>query len=282
MAGAGDRRSIGFRLRDRGGGGIADIALRVRRSGFGLTLALYQAQPFLIRVGGATASILFLEPRRSIQLSQLALFAAITTTAVVGLPTRRTTGEPRSRRVMRGVPPVATIVALGYLVTAQGVELVDRDRPLVCRGEKPEICVASPYRDRADRARAYLGPYLEALTDIGIEPPTTFSQSPTRSIGEGSVPDEMLMGHQPIRAEAGSMGPGGVAVLGAYLPDFCDIYAHSSVNAAYNTATLWLTSLTSPHVLEDPSTPAVLRSGDHAAKGAYLGSALATLRDCPT
>lgn len=247
---------------------------------FGLTLVLYLAQPFLIKVGGATSSTLFLEPRPAIQVGQLVLFGAITATALLGLPARAAVRPPQARRVAYAVAPAIAVGAIGYLVTVPGLEWRDRDRPLVCHGERPAICVASPYRDRADWPLPYLEPYVEALDDMGIEPPRTFTQAVDRPAGQGAIPDELLRGHPPAAGPYRSIGPGGAAVLGGYLGSSCDIFASPDLQAAYDLAERWLTSITTPDVLDDPTVAPVLRTGSHAARSAALQDAFTTLATC--
>ena len=247
---------------------------------FAATLMAYLAQPFLVQVGGATASILFLKPRPAVQLGQLTFFAAIAASALVGLRAQPGGREPLLRRMVHGIGPLVAVAATVVLVTLPGTEFLDQDRLLVCEGDRPTICVTPAYRDRIDWPRRYLAPPIESLDRMGIAAPTTFSQAIDRPAGQGSIPDELLRGHPPEAGPSGSTGPGGLAVLGAYLANSCDIFAQPELQAAYELADRWLASLTTPEVLDDPTAPAILRTADGDAKAGALQHAFATLAAC--
>jgi hypothetical protein len=249
---------------------------------FVTTLVAYLTQPLLIKVGGATSSTLFLEPQRSIQVGQLLLYAAIAATALTGRAPRSSARPPRSRRLAHDLAALIAIGAVGFLVTVPDLELRARERPLVCQGTSPKICVASPYRDRIQWPRPYLQPYLDALEGIHIVPPATFSQALDRPAGEGSLPDELLRGHPAAAGPFQSVGPGGSAVLAAYLSDSCDLATNAKAQAAYDLADRWLASITAPGILDDPMVPAVLRHGDDAERAIALQHAFATLASCTT
>lgn len=258
---------------------IALVAPVVSVAAFAFTLVAYITQPHLVKVGGATASLLFLRPRPIIQGAQMVFFAGLVIAVLAGL---RTDVRAPVRRPVVLVGPALAGAGLLVLVTVPGLEFSSRRVPMVCDGKVPQICVSRPYRDRIGWPRPYLEPYLEALSDLGIEPPRTFTQSDHRKLGEGSIPDELLRGHPAPTGPLQSLGPGGEALLGAWMPPFCDVWTSTEVAEAFDGTERWLRSVLSDRLeADDPTVPPVLLHGTRTERADWLRSQIAVLGTCP-
>lgn len=254
------------------------IAPVVSVAAFGSTLVAYTTQPYLVKVGGATASLVFLQPRLLIQGAQLLFYAGIVAMSLAGLRTDARAAVGR-RYVLVG--PVLAAAGLATLVLAPGLEFSDREVPLVCDAREPEVCVARPYRDRIGWPRPHLEPYLVALDDLGVEPPRTFTQSVRRDLGDGSIPDALLLGHPDPIGPFASLGPGGQAFLDAWMRPSCDLWSDPEVARAFDGVEQWLRSIVSdPLDPSDPAVPTVLLRGSTQEQADWLRDQIAILSTC--
>ena len=178
------------------------VAPVVAVAAFAFTLLAHTTQPYLVKVGGATASLLFLRPRPFIQVAQLVFFGGIVISALRGV---RTDVRACASRPSVIVGPVLAAAGFIVLTTVPGLEFLSRPQPMVCDGEEPEICVAQPYRDRISWPRPYLVPYLAALRDLDIGPPSRFTQSDRRAPGVDVPPASWALLLHPVGSVSASV-----------------------------------------------------------------------------
>lgn len=133
---------------------------------FVLLMATYMVVPDkFAKVGGATASLLGLRPRPSIQLGQVLELAglAVLVLALVAGPRR----SSRVRVVAAGGALVA-LVGVGVLIRAPQNEFERVGFTVACRGSAPEICLAEGWQAADGELRALLGRYDRSLAAAGL------------------------------------------------------------------------------------------------------------------
>ncbi|MEU3715160.1 hypothetical protein [Streptomyces californicus] len=133
--------------------------------------------PFVV-VGGASGSLIGLQPRIGTQVAQIVCYTLVTLT-VLELGSWAAT----SRRS----PHTAAVDALSFLEAGSAVLLVARP-PLmleartgdvVCTGEAPRICLGRSYTRFGPGLRSRITPYTEDLESIGIEPRPSSGRTPS-------------------------------------------------------------------------------------------------------
>ncbi len=242
---------------------------------FGLTLLAYIATPKLVQVGGATADLIGLELRPSIQIGQLTWFGAVIGVALLGA------GRGRAR------VPAAAVVAWAALVGSAAFLLADDGTPfrsvpvsVVCAGTRPQVCVARPYRRRLRHIEPALRPYLHELHAMGVRAPARFTQAPDPPAGVGRLGFDLVTGR---RWPAGTLGttPAGAAVVSALIPPTCDVTSSPATLAASDRVEAW--ALTVAHPALDPAAwlaPDARPPLEPVARARWLGQAIAVLRRC--
>ncbi|WP_030334413.1 hypothetical protein [Streptomyces sp. NRRL B-1381] len=227
--------------------------------------------PFVV-VGGASGSLIGLQPRIGTQVAQIVCYTLVTLT-VLALGSWAAT----SRRS----PHTAAVVALSFLVAGSAVHLAARP-PLmleartgdvVCTGEAPRICLGRSYTRFGPGLRSRITPYTEALESIGIEPPSQFRQDAVHA-SDGVVPvdlgdvtsgDDRLLG----------------SVLGAYYDDRCEMRPGSDFQRAFDNSVYWLAEAagSATYVGSEGVAPAIVR-GTPDQKAGAARRAFAELADC--
>jgi hypothetical protein len=240
---------------------------------FSVILFLYVVDYDLVRVGGATASLLGLAPRPGLQVGQTALY--LTTAAWAILWAGRARGEGLANQLpSRMAGALAVVLALGLFVN-QGPDFRRRPVTFRCSGDPP-ICLAPGYDQHTDFVRAELTPYLEALREIGAPLPVRFEQGRSSDL-VGSISDELALG----RSDPDLNYPTS-PIMSAYAGVFrCDTYRNAGVNQAWHGFNAWLKAVGGNRGSLDSSfVPEVLRTGSREEQAAWLRSAIDRLRRC--
>jgi len=106
---------------------------------FAVTIVGYIVEPTLVRVGGATASLVSLEPDPAVGLGQIIFYLILTSFMILGV-------------TLRGTPRIVAAVGLALALVAVGVPLASAPATLrlvspavVCEGSTPEICLTAEY-----------------------------------------------------------------------------------------------------------------------------------------
>jgi len=165
----------------------------------------------LVKVGGASASLVGLQQAGSVIQNQVVFFG-FATVAIGGV------AVARLRRSGWAVPAGAAVIALVGLVPLlnwTGEPLVAVDEPMVCSGESPRICVAEPYERFVPDLRSRLDPMVERLQVQGVAVPVEVRQAFYLGMdpGVGAVAQEALVSEDPQAAE--------FALVSAWLHDEC-------------------------------------------------------------
>lgn len=186
---------------------------------FAVVLVLYVVNYDLVRVGGATASLLGLAPRPELQMAQIAIYAGVASGALLLIPRLRPlpAGDHLDRLGLACLA-VSAGVALAVLALP-GDDFRVRPEVEVCTGT-PAICLASGYRSQSDEIREALAPYLAAAARAGLPSPERFVQDfdEARRDLVGWIPPELARGHDSTPY---------YTVLDAYAADACDPLRHS-------------------------------------------------------
>lgn len=243
---------------------------------FGLTLLAFVDAPKLVQVGGATADLIGLELRPSIQLGQLAWFAGITGVALLGAAPGR--GARASLAVV--VAWAALVGSAAFLLADDGTPFRSVPVAVACAGTRPQVCVARPYRRRLHHIEPALRPYLHELHALGMRAPARFTQAPDPPAGVGRLGFDLVAGR---RWPAGTLGttPAGAAVVSALIPPTCDVTSSPATLAASDRVEAWALTVAHPALDPDAWLAADARPPrDPAARARWLRQAIAVLHRC--
>ncbi|MFG3398852.1 hypothetical protein [Streptomyces parvus] len=227
--------------------------------------------PFIV-VGGASGSLIGLQPRIDTQVAQVICYLLLTLAALA-------LGSWVATHYRR--PHTALVVVLACLTAASAVHLANRP-PLmlearkgdvVCTGEAPKICLGRSYTRFEPDLRARITSYTTALESIGINPPAQFRQDATHAsagvvpidLGDVTSSNDMLLG----------------SVLGAYYDNRCDMRPGSNFQHAFDNSIYWLAKAAdSPtYVGTEGVDPAIVK-GTPDQKAAAARKAFADLATC--
>jgi hypothetical protein len=255
--------AAGYRARSPLAAPLATVAT------FSIILVLYMVDYDLVRVGGATGSLLGLAPRPGLQVAQAALYLAVAAWAIIR---SGQSGGVADRRVASfAIAGVATVLAAGLFIS-QGDDFATRPVQLRCEGSPP-VCLAPGYdgdRRAVDRA---LGPLLEGLATVGAPVPKRFVQDyDDQGDLVGSVSNELALGDA---SEAR------YAIASAFLGSGCDLLGDPAVHQAWSGLLDWLDSLGGGVISPgDPTVPEVLKSGSPEEQAAWIRDAVGRMRRC--
>ena len=239
---------------------------------FVVTLLTYSAEPGLfVEIGGATASLLGLAPRRSLQIAQTAFWMAMSVLAAA----IACWACDRRRR-----PAQATLVlaASAALVAAVVIIELGTDRfdevsvSADCEGSQPEICLADGYGDLRPELTVQIAELYASLADAGIALPDRVAQAYSDT-DEGK--DSMYLGatDELTQVEIVAM------VLGSMMPVDCDLFATQTAFQAYNDLAYWLGSELGQSV-HGPTVSRELTGDDRTAALEVVHERAATLALC--
>ncbi len=230
----------------------------------------------LLDVGGASASMLGLAPRPSLQVSQILLYLALALAALSSPMWAR--GRTVARRAGATLAVSVVLAAAAANVVRQGPDHFQRvPTPLRCIGAEPEVCVGPGYARLAADARALLLPYLDELQGAGAPVPERFEQTANR--GERAAPLGGLMfqliRYGPEVAEAGAPA----AIVLWYMGPSCDVFREPAATA-FDGLTAWLESRVHPERVIGELDPPVLSRGTLDEQRAWVRRAVRVLMAC--
>ena len=250
------------------------IAVPVAAVGcFAVILFCYDVGPAaLVTVGGATGSLVGLEPRLGVEFWQTVTFSLLTATAVMLVLRRRVPG----RAVWSaGMPVAAALLSVGAdrRPDAPGscLPAAPRERCALRARGAPDLHRRRVRPGRADGAPAP-APYVTALVGAGVHPvPERFDQT--------AVPGEITTGPLTAALLAGRRSDAVQVIIAAYVSKPC---AASGVPAEQAWSVLaWFLQTTVDHeTIDDPSLPTDLTTGPPARRDAALRAAVTYLVAC--
>jgi hypothetical protein len=239
---------------------------------FAALLIGYSTVTPLVRVGGATASLVGVQPNPAVQLAQVVAYALL---AGVGL------ALAADRLCGRGARSPASAVLGGALLAVVGVtwasgatELTDAPAHVRCEGSAPEVCLAPGYEPSRRALVRDLAPLFESTRSRGLLSPERLTQDP----GDPSPLTAVL----PLDVVLGSREPAALAALmaDAYVPSDCDVLSTEVVFRAWYGLDWWMLAQLAPQPTDDPQLPPELVSGDEAAALRWLAGAMSILEQC--
>lgn len=191
-------------------------------------------------VGGATASLVGLEPRLGLQAIQVVCFSLIT--CWVLLRSISTPGRtPHGRQWARFVLTVGVAGATVVLVALVGENQFEpREPALECSPARPTICVSPGYARDLPALRQAVMPYITALEAVSVAPPGRFEQrAGVRGVRAADIPAPLPSTGPP------ALGPGDV--ISWYAPLRCDLDSDPIMLRAFSIAYDWLAHAGAAH-----------------------------------
>lgn len=240
---------------------------------FLLVLFLYVNGPdqFVI-VGGATGSLVGLEPRLSLVAVQCLFFLASAVLALVLASSRHLFNRLDVYKL--GSVACVSIVATGLLLHAGGRRFHETGgREDVCVGSAPAVCVAPGYARSAVGLQPRLRRYVDLLHAVPVVTPSRFVQGASPGgVAVGPLGDDVLRGRLEDRRVA-------QYVVLAYVSKACAM--QPGYGEAYRGLDAWLMARGGQaQAAVGEGVPAVLRSGTPAQRRAWVVDAVATLTSC--
>lgn len=167
---------------------------------FGTMIFGYSVDATFVRVGGATASLIALQPRLEVGTAQMVLYMAVAGLALVG-GTRRLP----SRRLAAGFLIGAAVGASTLLSTANGT-LEQHTIMVDCRGSDPEVCLAPEYERYRDGVEAAIRPLAHSIAASGVLDLTRLTQDATdNGPGVGFIPMVRSVRDDPATVAIGAI-----------------------------------------------------------------------------
>jgi hypothetical protein len=228
---------------------------------FALLLVGYTTMPeSLLRIGGATASLLALTPRTSIQVLQSALYlaCAVTATAAVVAKVDRL---PRGRTLSTAAAATVAVALTGALTSLGGMRFAEAAVDVRCAGADPTVCLSPSYEHlRADIDAVVAEPFRE-FAAAGFAFPVRLTQDFTAPAAEGTA----ILPSRPIDLYDVEM-----MLVFSIVPSDCDIFRDPPTYRRYSDVAYWVESLLGIAVPGDPTVAAAVADGDTAEAREYV------------
>ncbi|HET9771293.1 MAG TPA: hypothetical protein VFS16_10420 [Acidimicrobiia bacterium] len=238
---------------------------------FTVILVLYIVDYDLVRVGGASASLLGLAPYPIRQAAQTVLYLAAGAWSVLWATRPARSRSVDGSRISSAVAGGLALVLAAGLFLNNAPDFDQRPIKLECTGSPP-ICLAGGYAQYSERVRAALSPLLAGLKEIGAPLPRAFRQELSEEDLVGTIPDELALGDQPSAVSA---------VISAYSPLYaCDVYRHPGLSEQWDGLYEWLDSLLPEPALSGGPGAEAFRTGTKDEQAAWLRNAIDRLRRC--
>lgn len=227
--------------------------------------------PFIV-VGGASGSLIGLQPRIGTQASQTLCFSLLTLAVlVIGAWVATHYREPNKFVAIALVCLLAGSAA--HLVSRPALMLEARKGDVVCTGAAPRICLGRSYTRFEPDLRKRIQPYTQALKSIGLTPPAQFRQDAVYAspsivpvdLRDITTSNDLLLG----------------SVLGAYYDNRCDMRPGSNFQQGFDNAIYWLAKAahSKTYVGSEGIDPAIIR-GTMAQRTAAARQAFTSLAHC--
>lgn len=223
-----------------------------------------------ITVGGATSSLVGLQPKLSIQASQTTFYClAVVLAITVGSWLSSWYRAPRWPAVM--MVSVLTATSAVVLSMSSPLYLEKREGDVACSGAHPEICLGYSYANLEPEVRDSLTPYVKAVEEIGIKPPASFRQDASSSRNVGQLSLDTITGSKDVIPDM---------FLGTYYGSQCEIVPGGDIEKSYSNARYWLTSTVGTGEQYDPVVDRVFVKGTPEERASAARAAFATLMAC--
>ncbi len=190
---------------------------------FVVLMATYMVVPDkFAKVGGATASLLGLRLRPSIQVGQVLQFVgiAVLALAAASLPRR----SPRVLAVAVG-GALASLVGIGILLGAPRSEFERVSFTVECRGSGPEICLAEGWQAAEDDLRTLLSRYDRSLAAGGLPRIGRYTQQVPVPSGAVFLDPTFVLRYSPD-------GPSDGLIINELIPTECNDEWDAEVSSA--------------------------------------------------
>jgi hypothetical protein len=224
-----------------------------------------------ITVGGATGSLVGLQPNVPIQMSQTAFFALAAALAIiVGAFLASWYRSPRWPVV--AVAAILTVASAYHLSTSGPLYLEARHGDVTCSGSHPSICLGRSYTQFEPELRTSLRPFVTAVENLGIRAPSSFRQDAVLSSHTtGQISLDTMHGDKDLLVDM---------FLGTYYSPRCQMEPGSKMEKDYMNARYWLARAAGAHAIDDPTVDPLLIKGSSRQQDAIARAAFRGLMTC--
>jgi hypothetical protein len=220
---------------------------------FALLLAGYTTLPeSLFRIGGATASLLSLTPRSSIQVLQSALYVACAV-GVTFVFVRKVDRLPRGRTLYASTATLVAAGLAGVLANVGGMRFSEVGVDVECAGAQPVVCLSPSYEHLRDQVADAVAEPFRRFADAGFEPPGRLTQDFTAASVPGTV---------SIPTRAVDVYDVQMMLISSLIPAQCDIFGDEATYRDYSDAAYWVESLLGLAVPDNPTVSPAVAGGD--------------------
>ncbi|HEY8982517.1 MAG TPA: hypothetical protein VIU15_23375 [Streptomyces sp.] len=198
-----------------------------------------------VMVGGATGSLVGLEPKMATQAWQCVFFFLAALIVILGGAWLATWYRIPRWPVM-SIAAVVTAVAAVQLGSVSPLYLEARKGDVVCQGSVPEICLGRSYQHYEPHLRVSLMPLEKAITGLGLQAPIAYRQDAlTTKAGTAQLGLDTITGtDKDVLVDM---------VLGTYYGSACTIEPGTQMEKNYSNARYYLAK--SVHASADPDDP---------------------------
>ncbi|MER6057427.1 hypothetical protein [Streptomyces albidoflavus] len=208
------------------------------------TLLLYAGDlSEFVMVGGATSSLVGLQPKLSTQMAQALFYCSVTLVSLLlGAWFASWYRIPRWP-VLAGASALACAAAL-QLATVSPLYLEERKGDVECSGSSPEICLGRSYTGYEPHLRKNLAPFVEAMHTLDLPSPAAFRQDAlTTDRDTGQLGLDTIQGDKDLLVDM---------FLGTYYGSSCEILPGNAMEKHYFNARFWLANTAGATPNDDP------------------------------
>jgi hypothetical protein len=240
---------------------------------FLISLLLYAGNlSAFVMVGGATSSLVGLEPKMTTQAWQSLFFVLAAALAVLA-GSWLATWYRTPRWPVMGTAALAAVSVAAQLATVSPIYLQKRSGDVLCRGTSPQICLGRSYQHFEPHLRHALTPFTQAINNIGFQAPLSYRQdAQTSQPGTAQLGLDTITGNKELLADM---------ILGTYYGSACTIEPHSQMEKNYTNARYYLFRAAHlPTEDEDPALDPRLVHGSTHEQARIAHQAFAGLVAC--
>lgn len=235
---------------------------------FAVVILAYTTLPgIFVQVGGASASLVGLTPRHSIQIGQILFFLSV---ASLSLSTCRPVVSSQMSAWLSGGAIVATTASIAFVLSLGGDVFRPQTPHLHCQGPSPSVCLADGYQGRSTQTIALLAPYVGAVRELDGTLPERFTQDPNdKSPRVALLPVDLVLGNKDAAAPT---------LMNTYI-GHCDFLRSDNLREAYYGVSYWMYG--QERVLpDDPRVPEIVKRGKSVDRDIWIRAAMQRLSNC--
>ncbi|MFJ9941558.1 hypothetical protein [Streptomyces erythrochromogenes] len=211
-----------------------------------------------VMVGGATSSLVGLQPKAGTQTTQVAFYAAATLLTLLAAAWSAALHHRRPRHLIAATAAATLcVLSAGQLASADPLYLEARPGDVRCHGTRPEICLGRGYAAYEPQLRARLTPLVTAMAELDLPAPASFRQDALRSSTDtGQLSPDTVKGDSELLLDM---------FLGTYYGSDCAIEPGTPMERHHANARHWLAAAVGAPTYEDPLVDPRLTSTSNSA-----------------